>query len=161
VAISPYIRNLRATIGHTLLLLPSVAVLPRRPDGRLLLVQNIETALWQTIGGAIEPDESPRAAATREAFEEAGVTVELPRLLDVLGGPEFRIKYPNGDMTAYVSAVFEAVVTSGTPRADGDETSAAAWFAPEEIERLPMETLTRALLRSVSMMPAPQQGPGA
>jgi 8-oxo-dGTP pyrophosphatase MutT (NUDIX family) len=159
VAISPYIRNLRATIGHTLLLLPSVAVLPRRPDGRLLLVQNIETALWQTIGGAIEPDESPRDAATREALEEAGVTVELTRLLDVLGGPEFRINYPNGDMTAYVSAVFEAVVTSGTPRPDGDETSAAAWWAPEELEELPMDTLTRALLRSVSMIPARRQGP--
>jgi 8-oxo-dGTP pyrophosphatase MutT (NUDIX family) len=161
VAISPYISNLRATIGHSLLLLPSVAVLPRRPDGRILLVQNIETALWQTIGGAIEPDESPRAAATREALEEAGVTVELTRLLDVLGGPEFRINYPNGDMTAYVSAVFEAVVTAGSPRADGDETSAADWWAPEEIEGLPMGTLTRALLRSVSIIPAPQQGPAA
>jgi 8-oxo-dGTP pyrophosphatase MutT (NUDIX family) len=160
VAISPYIRNLRATIGHTLLLLPSVAVLPRRPDGGLLLVQNIETGQWQTIGGAIEPDESPRAAATREALEEAGVTVELTRLLDVLGGPEFRITYPNGDMTAYVSAVYEAVVTSGTPRGDEDETSAAAWWAPGEIEGLPMDTLTRALLRSISIMPAPRQGPG-
>jgi ADP-ribose pyrophosphatase YjhB (NUDIX family) len=150
MAISPYILNLRATIGHTLLLLPSVAVLPRRPDGRLLLVQNIDTALWQTIGGAIEPDESPRDAATREALEEAGVTVELTRLLDVLGGPEFRINYPNGDMAAYVSVVFEAVVTSGTPRPDGDETSAAAWWTPEEIERLPMDILTRTLLRSVS-----------
>jgi ADP-ribose pyrophosphatase YjhB (NUDIX family) len=138
-----------------LLLLPSVAVLPRRPDGHLLLVQNIETGLWQTIGGAIEPDESPRAAATREALEEAGVTVELTRLVDVLGGPEFRINYPNGDMTAYVSAVFEAVVTSGTPRGDGDETSAAAWWAPEEIEGLPMDILTRALLRSVSIIPVP------
>jgi 8-oxo-dGTP pyrophosphatase MutT (NUDIX family) len=151
VAISPYIRNLRATIGHALLLLPSVAVLPRRADGRLLLVQNIDTGLWQTIGGAIEPDESPRDAAIREAFEEAGVVVELTGLLDVLGGPEFRINYPNGDRAAYVSAVFEAVVTSGTPRADQDETSAVAWWAPEEIERLPRDTLTRALLRSISM----------
>jgi 8-oxo-dGTP pyrophosphatase MutT (NUDIX family) len=138
-----------------------VAVLPRRADGCILLVQNIETALWQTIGGAIEPDEPPRAAAAREALEEAGVTVELTRLLDVLGGPEFRINYPNGDMTAYVSAVFEAVVTSGTPRGDGDETSAAAWWAPEEIDGLPMDTLTRALLRSVSILPSAGQVLGA
>ncbi len=151
MAISPYIRDLRATIGHALLLLPSVAVLPRRPDGRLLLVQNIDTGLWQTIGGAIEPDESPRDAAIREAFEEAGITVELTRLLDVVGGPEFRINYPNGDRAAYVAAVFEAVVTSGTPRADQDETSAVAWWAPEEIEALPRDTLTRALLGWVSV----------
>ncbi len=151
MAISPYIRDLRAMIGHTMLLLPSVAVLPRRSDGGLLLVRNIDTGLWQTIGGAIEPDESPRDAAIREAFEEAGVTVELTRLLDVLGGPEFRINYPNGDRAAYVSAVFEAVVTSGNPQADGDETSAVAWWAPEEVKGLAMETLTRALLGSISM----------
>src|SRR5580692_5110514 len=132
MAISPYILNLRATIGHALLLLPSVAVLPRRPDGRVLLVQNIDTGMWQTIGGAIEPDESPRDAAIREAFEEAGVVVELTGLLDVLGGPEFRIDYPNGDRAAYVAAVFAAVVTSGTPRADDDETSAVGWWASQE-----------------------------
>jgi 8-oxo-dGTP pyrophosphatase MutT (NUDIX family) len=132
-----------------------VCVLPSGPDGRLLLVQDFETRLWQTIGGAVEPDESPRDAAVREAFEEAGVTVELGRLRDVLGGPEFRITYPNGDVTAYVSIVFDAVVTSGTPEPDGEETCGAAWWAIDELERLPMNSFTRLLLRSLSITPTP------
>ena len=79
MAIAPYLRQLRQQVGHDLLLLPSVAVLPWDDEGRLLLVRNADTGEWQTIGGAIEPDESPEESAVREAAEEAGVTVELTR----------------------------------------------------------------------------------
>ena len=41
----------------------------------------------------------------------------LGRILGVVGGPEFRITYPNGDQTSYVSTVFDATVTGGTPDA--------------------------------------------
>jgi len=54
------------------------------------------------LGGAIEPDESPQEAAVREALEEVGVQVELTNLRAVLGGPEFRFRYKNGDEVAYV-----------------------------------------------------------
>ena len=150
VAISPYIRDIRKSIGTSLLLLPSVAVLPFGEDGRLLLVQNADTGQWQTIGGSIEPDESPRDAGVREALEEAGVTVELVRLLDVIGGAEFRITYPNGDQTAYVSVVFEAVVRSGTPTPDGQETSAVRWWRHDELPHAPLSNFTRSLFATSS-----------
>ena len=92
-------------------------------EGRILLVRLIDTDQWAVIGGAIEPDESPQQAAVREAEEEAGVAVALGAILGVIGGPEFRITYPNGDQTSYVSTVFDATVIGGTPAADGDETS--------------------------------------
>ncbi len=60
-------------VGHDLLLLPSTAVLPRDDAGRLLLVRLIDTGNWAAIGGAVEPGESPRDGAVREAEEEAGV----------------------------------------------------------------------------------------
>jgi 8-oxo-dGTP pyrophosphatase MutT (NUDIX family) len=151
VAISPHIRSLREKVGHDLLVLPSVCVLPIDPSGRLLLVQEIETAQWQTIGGAIEPHESPREAGAREAHEEAGVVVELGRLIDALGGPGFEITYSNGDVVSYVTIVFEATITSGVPKPDGEETSAVAWWAIDDLDRAPMSGFTRLLFRSLPL----------
>src|ERR1700676_4025051 len=106
MAISPFVKRLRELVGNELLILPSVSVLPRDAEGRLLLVRLIDTGNWATIGGAVEPDESPQTAACREAEEEAGVTLRLESVLGVLGGPEYRVTYPNGDNTAYVVVVF-------------------------------------------------------
>src|SRR5580698_10871393 len=110
IVISPHVRRLREKVGHDLLLLPSTSVLPRDSAGRLLLVRLIDTGNWATIGGAVEPDESPRECAVREAEEESGVSVRLGEVLGVLGGPEYRVTYPNGDETAYVVTVFDATV---------------------------------------------------
>jgi 8-oxo-dGTP pyrophosphatase MutT (NUDIX family) len=148
---SPFIRRLRDLIGNELLVLPSVAVLPRDARGRVLLVRLIDSGFWATIGGAIEPDESPQEAALREAEEEAGVRLKLGPILEVLGGPEYRLTYPNGDQTSYVVTVFDATVIGGIPTADGDETSAVAWWEPSELPHDQMSTLTRALLRDVGI----------
>jgi len=151
VAIAPYIARLRRLVGTELLVLPSVAVLPRDDAGRILLVRIIDTGQWAAIGGAIEPDEAPEDAARREAEEEAGVTVELGSILGVLGGPQFRMTYPNGDQTSYVSTVFAATVVGGSPRPDGDETSAVAWWDPERLPSGEMSDFTRALLAAVGI----------
>ena len=151
VAIAQHIRRLRELVGTELLVLPSAAVLPRDPTGRVLLVRVIDTDEWAVIGGAIEPDESPEQAALREAEEEAGVTLELGPILGVLGGPEFRITYPNGDETSYVSVVFAATVIGGSPRPDGDETSAVQWWETEQLPYHEMSSFTRALLAAVGL----------
>lgn len=151
VAISPHIRRLREKVGHDLLVLPSVCVLPIDPGGRVLLVKAIDTGQWQTIGGAIEPDEAPREAGLREALEEAGVVVELGRLVDAVGGPGFEITYPNGDVVSYVSCVFEATVISGVPGPDGDETSAVDWWSLDELEQAPLSSFTRVLFASLPL----------
>ena len=130
-------------MGHDLLLLPSTAVLPRDDAGRILLVRLIDSGNWATIGGAVEPDETPRDGAIRETEEEAGVTVELGDMLGVFGGPEYAVTYPNGDESAYVVTVFDATVISGIPRPDEDETSEVGWFRPEELPIAEMGGLTR------------------
>ena len=152
---SPFIRRLRDLIGNELLVLPSAAVLPRDDRGRVLLVRLIDSGLWATIGGAIEPDESPQEAALREAEEEAGVTLRLGPILDVLGGPEYRLTYPNGDQASYVVTVFDATIIGGTPTADNDETSAVAWWDPSGLPQDQMSTLTRALLRDIGISDEP------
>lgn len=116
------------------------------------MVRLIDTGNWATIGGAVEPDESPQLAACREAEEEAGVTLRLGPLLGVVGGPAYRVTYPNNDRTAYVVAVFDATVESGTPRPDGDETSDVEWFALDELPFDKMGRLTKALLSDVGIV---------
>jgi 8-oxo-dGTP pyrophosphatase MutT (NUDIX family) len=151
LAISPYLRRLRERIGHDLLLLPSVAVLPWDGQGRLLLVQEAETGLWQTVGGAIEPDESPYEAAMREAEEEAGVRVALDAVRGVAGGPQFRMTYPNGDLVAYVATVFDAHVLDGDPRPDGDETIDVGWFSADQLTAAELSGFTRELFAAVGV----------
>lgn len=149
VAISPYIASIRRRIGTDLLLVPTVAVLPVDDDGRILLVRQIDTGRWATIGGTVEPDEAPEEAARREALEEAGVAVRLRRLLTALGGSEYRITYPNGDEAACIPIVFDATVESGTARPDGEETCEVGWFRPDELDAVDINDLNRHLLDAV------------
>jgi 8-oxo-dGTP pyrophosphatase MutT (NUDIX family) len=159
VGISPYLRRLREVVGHELLLLPSVAVLAWDEDGRLLLVREAQTGLWQTIGGAVEPDESPYEAAVREAAEEAGVRVQLERIRGVTGGRQFRMRYPNGDLVGYVATVFDAHVAKGVPRPDGEETIEVGWFAPQDLATAPLTEFTVSLFAAVGVaVEAPAQG---
>lgn len=153
MAISPYIKQLRTSIGTDLILLPSVAVLPFDEEGRILLVRQRDRGTWGTIGGSVEVDEDPQVSAIREAKEEAGVEVELTGLLAVLGGPEYRITYPHGDRTAYVSTVYRARVTGGTPHPDGEETSEIGWFHPSELDSLDdLGDFARHSLRSLGLL---------
>lgn len=135
--------------------MPAVAVLPWDESGRLLLVREAQTGLWQTIGGSVEPDEAPLEAAVREAEEEAGVRVLVTRIRAVVGGPQFRLTYPNGDLVSYVSMVLDARVTAGQPRHDGEETSATGWFALEHLRTLELTPFTVELLAAAEVMAAP------
>jgi 8-oxo-dGTP pyrophosphatase MutT (NUDIX family) len=106
VGIAAHIARLRAVVGHELLLLPSVSVLPVDAAGRVLLVRHAgHDDGWGVLGGAVDVGESPAAAAVREAREEISADVQL---VDRLGGPDYVVSYPNGDRTAYVTAVYEA-----------------------------------------------------
>ncbi|MDX6750840.1 NUDIX domain-containing protein [Geminicoccaceae bacterium 1502E] len=145
MGISPYLRDLRRHVGSAPLLMPGVAVLVLDEQERLLLVRNADTLEWQTVGGAVDPGESPAEAAVREAREETGLEVRLTRVIGVYGGPSFRLSYPNGDVCEYVSTAFEAVVTGGEARPDAEETSEIGWFRREAMEGLVMAPHTRLL----------------
>jgi 8-oxo-dGTP pyrophosphatase MutT (NUDIX family) len=114
---------------------------------------------WGILGGAVEPGESPATAAIREAREEISVDIQLVRLLDVLGGSDYEVSYPNGDRVAYVTAVYEARIIKGSPLPGDGELSEIAWFAPRDLSGLPLSRFARALLRAGSTCPAPQARP--
>jgi ADP-ribose pyrophosphatase YjhB (NUDIX family) len=153
MGISAHIARLRAAVGHDLLLLPSVSVLPVDAAGRLLLVRHAgHHDGWAVLGGAVDVGESPAQAAVRETREEIGVGVRLVRLLGVLGGPDYEVSYPNGDRAAYVTAVYEAVIIDGSPAVRDDELSDLAWFTTVRLADLELSRFARALLSATGYL---------
>ena len=114
-----------------------MAVLAYDEQGRLLLIQDKPSGLWGFPGGIIDPLEQPADAAVRETWEEAGVLVELTKLIGVFAGNDFSTSYENGDQVSCVATVFSARFICGTPRPDGVETADARFFSPQEIDNLP------------------------
>jgi 8-oxo-dGTP pyrophosphatase MutT (NUDIX family) len=147
---SPFVANLRSMVGHQLLQLPSVTALCRDESGRILVVREAASGDWSTPGGAIEPGESPEEAAIREVEEETGLAIEIDRLRAVLGGPEFRTVYPNGDRLSYVAIVYDARVVGGDLTPDNDETTEVAWLGLEEL-RFPLTRFVTLLLRDTRL----------
>ena len=127
-----------------------MSVLPVDVAGRVLLVRHAgHEDGWAVLGGAIELGESPAETAIREAREEIGTEIRLIGLIDVLGGRDFEVTYPNGDRTAYVTAVYEAEIVSGIPAIADGELSAVAWFSPAELTSLTLNRFSHALLTAI------------
>ncbi len=150
--ISPYIASLRQHIGHELLLVPGVTTLIEDDDHGVLLVRHADFDGWSTVGGAVETDESPQQAALREALEELGVRIELTGIAGVVGGPEFKVMYRNGDQVAYVTTVFRAKITAGTVEPDNVEVTEARWFAQSELTEAGLTAFATATFRAVGML---------
>ncbi|GIM88644.1 NUDIX domain-containing protein [Paractinoplanes toevensis] len=149
MGISSHLARLRAVIGHELVLLPSVSVIVVDDHGRLLLVRHTgDRDAWAVPGGAVDIGESPAQAAVREIREETGLQIGQVRLLDVLGGTDYEVTYPNGDQVAYVTAVYQAGIADGNPAPDQEEISELGWFTPSQLPDVDLNRFTRALLHA-------------
>lgn len=163
---SPYMQGLRDAVGSRLLLVPSASVAVRDERGRVLLARHATGGAWSLPGGAVEPLETPADAAVREVWEETGLTVELGRLVGVYHGPEFVVRYDNGDETAYLAVVFDGRPTGGEARPDGDELLELGWFGRSDVGGLAMPPWMPEVLADVfDVRPAgfrrPSWRPGA
>jgi 8-oxo-dGTP diphosphatase len=95
-------------------------------DGKILIVE--QDVGWALPGGRVEAGESLQEAAIREAKEEAGVTVEIDRLVSV--SEWFANRHA-------IFFIFEAHITSGEPHLTGDEEiTGFKWATPAEAKQL-------------------------
>ncbi|MEM8874808.1 MAG: NUDIX domain-containing protein [Planctomycetota bacterium] len=131
--VSDYIANLRTRIGHGLLMLPGVCAIIVR-DGRVLLQRRADTGEWGTVGGAVDPGETPAVAVLREAKEETGLAIAIDRVAGVYSSPE--IVYPNRDRCIYVTTSFRCRVVGGTLEAVDGESAELRWFDPADLPPL-------------------------
>jgi ADP-ribose pyrophosphatase YjhB (NUDIX family) len=112
-------------------------------DGRrMLFVRRVDDDRWAVPGGYMEPGESLTEACQREVLEEAGLSVEIQRLIGVYTSPNLLVEYPDGSKWQLVVCHFEAKATGGafTPNS---ETSEARYFSQLEAEALEMSRLDR------------------
>jgi 8-oxo-dGTP pyrophosphatase MutT (NUDIX family) len=116
-----YILDLRKILGTRPIIMTGSCVLVFNADGYLLLQKRSDTLDWGTIGGSLELGESLEEAAARELFEEAGLTAKTLRFIALLSGSDLYYKYPHGDETYSVIAVYEAIGVEGTPTTAHDD----------------------------------------
>lgn len=146
--ISDYLKTIRAKVGHDLVALTAVSISVFDDCGRLLFGQDAEMGFWSLPGGAIDPNEQPADAAVRECFEETGLLVEPQDMIGVFGGPEFLIRYPNGDVAYYTSIAFRAKVVGGSHQPGDGEMLDLRYFSRSECERLTISPSSKLIARA-------------
>lgn len=136
-------KALRARVGNTLVLMPSVAAIVRNDLGQVLFQRRSDSGLWCLPSGAIDPGESPAQAIVREVREETGLHVEPIAIAGVFGGPQNRMYYAGGDVVEYTTIVFECRTLGGKLGGLDDETLelryCSASDCPELVVPLPQQ----------------------
>jgi len=99
--------------------------------GKLLLIRRNDDGLWALPGGITDPGETLARTAQRELWEEAGLVGRVTQLLGVF---DSRL-WQSEKRIHFYHAVFRVEVDDPTPQLT-DESSAAAYFGPEELPPL-------------------------
>ena len=126
--ISPYVKSLRADVGHKPLLLPGVTAVVFDDLGRLLLGERSDNGQWALIAGVMDPGEQPAETIVREVYEETAVHVVPERITSVFTQPP--IVYPNGDVSEYVDITFRCRAIGGEARVNDDESLSVGRLSP-------------------------------
>lgn len=145
-----FILDLRARIGHTPLWLMGANAIVLRDDDAVLLVRRADTGEWAPISGIVDPGEHPAETVVREALEEAGVVIEVERLLWTAVTDE--VTYANGDRCRYLDHGFRARWISGEAVVGDEESTEVGWF-PVDALPTPRQSRLEAMLRIVRQDP--------
>lgn len=121
------------------------------PNGRILLLRGHDEAepersWWFTVGGGIDPGESPRQAAVREFFEETSIEISTARLIGPVARRESIFHFAHHDRRQF-EEIFIAHLTaqeSEVARSWNKQSLSApemrlldelAWWDIDELER--------------------------
>lgn len=149
MATPDFVLRLRERIGTELLWLTGVTavILREEPALEVLLVRRADTGAWTAVTGIIDPGETVAGTARREAQEEAGVEIEVERLVQVHTLPP--MQYPNGDRSQYLDHVVRCRWISGEAHVADDESTEVGWFAPDALPPMSEDHRDR-ILRALS-----------
>ena len=109
---------------------------------------------WGLAGGGLDLGELPEAALHREIWEETGQRVDITGIA-VVTTRHWVGRAPNRRLEDFhaVRLVYRAECPEPTDPVVHDvdgTTAAAAWFPPDEVDRLPLATGTREILAHLS-----------
>jgi 8-oxo-dGTP pyrophosphatase MutT (NUDIX family) len=113
-------------------------------DGKVLLIHHRGLDKWLPLGGHIELDEDPEAAALREAKEESGLEVELlgeraPTTSDgtrALLAPRFMDIHRITDTHQHIGMIYWARPRNGSVTLAAAEHYDIRWCSSQELEEL-------------------------
>lgn len=131
-----YISELRKYVGQRPIINIGATIIVMNDKNEILLNLRSDTGTWGIIGGGMELGESLEETAARELWEEAGLKAERFELLDVMSGRELFFRYPNGDETYTVIALYKAVGVSGVPRVNDGESRRLEYFSANALPEL-------------------------
>ncbi|GIE85116.1 NUDIX hydrolase [Actinoplanes regularis] len=131
--VSDYVQNLRAHVGHDLLMFPTVAAIVLNDRGEVLLHQRSDNGQWNLIAGLMDPGEQPAGAVAREVEEETAVQIKIERLAGVVS---HEVTYVNGDHCQMVNMFFRCRAVGGEARVNDSESLAVGWFPVDALPEL-------------------------
>jgi 8-oxo-dGTP diphosphatase len=121
-------------------------------DNKVLLVKRgVEPnkGRWAIPGGMLKLGETMRECAAREILEETGVTVAIGECIYVFDLIERddagKIKFH------FVVVDFTALYVAGEPKG-ADDAEEAGWFAPEDLDDLPVSSITMQAIHSIGFL---------
>lgn len=114
-------------------------------DGRVLLGTNPRNE-WELLGGRADPEDSgPADTITRELAEEAGVRIQVDRLIDI-----WYYNIPNEGRVAVASYLAQFV--GSTTVQPSHEHGELQFFSVDELGSLPMPAQYAATIRAASAL---------
>lgn len=125
---------------------PSVTVVVRDGEGRLLLIHRTDNDLWALPGGGHDIGERIGDTAVREVEEETGVTVEVEGIVGLYTDPEHVLAYDDGEVRQQFSICFRAKPVSGSPRTSS-ESKEVRWVDPADLDDLDIHPSMRLRIR--------------
>ncbi|AXI79806.1 NUDIX domain-containing protein [Peterkaempfera bronchialis] len=118
-------------------LVPAASAVVVDELGRILLQRRTDNGMWALPGGAMNLGESLAECAIRETLEETGLTVEITGIVGTYTNPGHVFAYDDGEVRQEFSICLLARPVSGTITVS-EESHEVRWFAPAEVDGLPM-----------------------
>ncbi len=132
-----YIRELRELVGQRPLINTGGRVIIENERQEILLIRRRDFGIWALPAGGLEIGETMQECVLREVEEETGLTLLDLTLVGVSSDPQIeQVTYPNGDQIQNMSLVFHATKWKGRLVQTTEETSEAAFFAPEKLPNM-------------------------
>jgi 8-oxo-dGTP pyrophosphatase MutT (NUDIX family) len=126
-----YIPYLRSLVGHAPIQAIGVTALIVDEEGSLLWEKRSDNGLYCLPGGSLNYEEKVFDGLRREIEEETGVQIKEATLFAITSGADTTLRYPNGDITNYVTLVFYCPLKKkAIPLKAEDGESSELFFAP-------------------------------
>ncbi|WP_411075165.1 NUDIX domain-containing protein [Streptomyces sp. cmx-4-7] len=139
-----YFRDPKAPKANSVV--PSVTVVVRDGDGRLLLIHKTDNDLWALPGGGHDIGERIGDTAVREVEEETGIEVEVDNMVGLYTDPEHVLAYDNGEVRQQFSICFRAHPVGGSLRTSS-ESKEVRWVDPADLDDLDIHPSMRLRIR--------------